>query len=164
MSLLVLGLVTRMGTGVASAQGPDDALERAARESAVVAVAVDGVAEPIRGILRDVSGAGVTIDSDGVLRHLEMVTVRRIDRKGDSLVNGTLIGAAVLGGWCAVVCGQGSRKPLSYAAVVLGNAAIGAAFGAVIDLGRTGQTTVYRRPLDVRAARSGAAMHVTFRF
>lgn len=161
--VLLVGLLVGAAGTVAFAQTAD-ALSRSVRDSAVVTVTFDGEAEPVRGILRDISDSALTLDTDGGLRHFEMATVRKVDRKGDSLVNGTLIGAIVLGGWCAAVCGQGTGGSLSYGAVVVGNAAIGAGIGALIDAARDGQTTVYRRPMERQARRSGATIRVTFRF
>ena len=55
------------------------------------------------------------------------------------VVNGAVIGAAVLGGLCALNCGQGLDSTHDLPMVVLANAGWGALFGALIDLkiGRT---------------------------
>jgi hypothetical protein len=112
-----------------------------------------------RGV--EVSGTLVRLDPDSILlliggveHRLEAARVRRIDRRGDSLRNGALIGAAVgvamgllaagmsdcpgtdPGGGCA-----GTRA----AALVL-STGIYAAVGAGIDALVVGRTTVYEAP------------------
>jgi hypothetical protein len=86
---------------------------------------------------------------------LPLSDVSRIERRGDSLKNGAVIGAAVMGAWCAVICGQGlsstSRLPL----VVAANAAIGALIGAGLDAARTGRTTIYVH--DGQTSRNGGS-------
>jgi hypothetical protein len=55
------------------------------------------------------------------------------DRDRDSLKNGAIIGAVVLGAWCAVVCGQGLDDASQLPLAVLASAGMGAAIGAGID-------------------------------
>lgn len=80
------------------------------------------------------------------LRDIPMTTVRSIDRQGDSLKNGAIVGAAVLGGLCALACLQGVDNREQYAGVLAINTAYGALIGLFIDWRIHGTTTVYRAP------------------
>lgn len=80
------------------------------------------------------------------LRDIPMTTVRSIDRQGDSLKNGAIVGAAVLGGFCALACLQGVDNREQYAGVLAINTAYGALIGLFIDWRIHGTTTVYRAP------------------
>lgn len=55
------------------------------------------------------------------------------DHDKDSLKNGAVIGAVVLGTWCLIVCGQGLDSSGQLPAAVAVNAGLGALIGATID-------------------------------
>ena len=55
------------------------------------------------------------------------------DHDRDSLKNGAVIGAVVLGTWCLIVCGQGLDSSGQLPAAVAVNAGLGALIGATID-------------------------------
>lgn len=141
-------------------------LEQAATTGAAVSVIVEGESTPIRGHLRTVTQSTIVLDVEGKPANITLDRVSRIDRDGDSLTNGILIGASILGGWCALVCGQGSGDPFSYGAIVAGNAAIGGLIGAWADATRNGTTTVYRRAskAGVRLAFSGRGVALAVGF
>src|SRR3954471_14724080 len=61
----------------------------------------------LRGRLLELTPESLTILVDGRRMDVPIDRVLRIETMRDSLKNGALIGAAVLGGWCAIVCGQG---------------------------------------------------------
>jgi hypothetical protein len=63
----------------------------------------------------------------------------------DSLKNGAIIGAVVLGTWCAIVCGQGLDSPGKLPLAVLVAAGEGAAIGAGIDAMHSRKTGIYFR-------------------
>jgi hypothetical protein len=67
----------------------------------------------------------------------------QIDRRGDSVKNGAWIGALVLGGLCAAVCGQGVDDSSQLVPAVAVNAGLGALLGAFLDWGHTGRTTIF---------------------
>ena len=54
-------------------------------------------------------------------------------RRNDPVWNGAVIGALVLGIWCARVCGQGLDSPQQLLPAVAANAGFGALIGAGID-------------------------------
>jgi hypothetical protein len=72
--------------------------------------------------------------------------VLRIQKSGDSLWNGALIGGIVLGVWCAMICGQGLNEAGQLPTTVVVNGAVGALIGAGIDAMHKGRTTIYTRP------------------
>src|SRR4029450_3523613 len=76
--------------------------------------------------------------------------VLRIDGTHDSVLNGAAIGAAILGGMCAINCGQGldSRDDLPKA--ILASAGWGALFGAIVDARREGRHAIYIKPAGTR--------------
>lgn len=51
----------------------------------------------------------------------------------DSVMDGALVGAVVLGAWCAIVCGQGLDNAGQLPLAVLAAAGYGALIGAGID-------------------------------
>ena len=80
-----------------------------------------------------------------------------------------IIGAAVLAGWCALICPQGldgySSRQLPYILAV--NTALGAAIGAGIDAMHVGRTTIYQTGESVATRRSAgvrAFLSKGFRF
>ena len=60
---------------------------------------------------------------------------RTTDRDKDSLKNGAIIGAIVMGTWCAIICGQGLDRTSQLPLAVAAGAGIGALMGAGIDSG-----------------------------
>ena len=149
----------------AAAQGPASVQIRSV--SAVYVRSVGG--DEARGQLLRLGPDTLTLLEQGTSRDIPLATITRIDARGDSVKNGAIIGAAVLGAWCALICPQGldgySNDQLPY---ILGvNIALGAAVGAGIDAMHVGRTTIYqaggvtpeRRPPGVKATLSR-----TFRF
>ena len=63
----------------------------------------------------------------------------------DSLKNGAIIGAVVLGAWCAIICGQGLDSPGKLPLAVLVAAGEGAAIGAGIDAMHSRKMGIYFR-------------------
>ena len=117
-----------------------------------------------RASLIDLTEHDVEIERYGRREVLRLDDIVRIDRTDDSLGNGALIGAIVLGGWCALVCGQGLDSDASGGGVVVAIAALGAVLGAGIDALRYDHSPVYppRRDAGLGAAR-GRTVAVAFR-
>lgn len=99
-----------------------------------------------RGQLLRLGPDTLTILEQGSSRDIRLVDVTRIDVRGDSVKNGVIIGAAILAGWCAVVCPQGldgySSRQLPY--LLAFNTALGAVVGAGIDAMHVGRTPIYQ--------------------
>jgi uncharacterized protein YcfJ len=96
-----------------------------------------------------------------------LATIARIERDGDSTVDGALIGSAVFGGLCVLTCRQGASSSGHHKQLVLGNAVMGGFFGWLSDGKREGTTVVYRRErrgnIAVTASPSTVALEVRLR-
>ena len=109
-----------------------------------------------RGQLLRLGPDSLTILEQGTSHDIRWTDIARIDARGDSVKNGAIIGAVVLGAWCALICPQGldgySNGQFPY---ILGvNIALGAAVGAGIDGMHVGRTTIYQPPTEIAAGRS----------
>ena len=127
-------------------------------DEVIVKQATSGV--ELRGKLLDLSAGSLSMLIEGRRIELPMAQVLRIDTTRDPLANGALIGAAVLGGLCALNCGQGLSSMDDLPKAVLANAGWGALFGALIDWRIKGRTPIYIKP----GGTSGAALQVRLRF
>ena len=121
---------------------------------AVYVRSVDGAER--RGQLLRLGPDSLTILEQGTSHDIRLTDITRIDARGDSVKNGAIIGAIVLGAWCALICPQGldgySDNQFPY---VLGvNIALGAAVGAGIDGMHVGRTIIYQPSTDIAARRS----------
>lgn len=121
------------------------AVERIVVSGEDVTIQVDGEPEPLRGRLLSIAGAVVIIDTGSTTRAFGFDRVARVERDGDSIVDGALLGAAVLGGLCWLGCGQGATSPGHHKQLMAANALFGGFFGAMADRKKKGTTTVYRR-------------------
>ena len=119
----------------------------------------------ISGTLVKLTPDTVTILVDDRQVTVPLLNVRRVDVGGDSVSNGALIGAVVVGLWCALICGQGLDGDDSAPAAVLINAALGALIGAGIDAARSNRRTIYPSPRHAGGARQlRPALRVSVRF
>jgi hypothetical protein len=118
----------------------------------------------VQGQLLQLGPNTLTLIEQGSSRDIPLSDVSRIDVRGDSIKNGAIIGAVVLGAWCALICPQGldgyNNSQLPY---ILGvNTVLGAFVGAGIDAMHVGRTTIYQaggvtsgpRPAGVKASLS----------
>jgi hypothetical protein len=96
--------------------------------------------------------AALTMEVDGRSFTFPSNEVLRIDVLGNHVARGTVIGGLAIGGWCALVCGQGLDNSGQLAAVVAANGAVGAGVGALIGYNHKTRKTVYA------SAGSGAAV------
>ena len=97
----------------------------------------------IRGWLLQSGPATLSLLDDGTVRDVRLADVARIEQRGDSVKNGAVIGATILGGWCALICPQGLdgyRGQFGYVLAI--DTARGAAIGAGIDAMHVGRTTI----------------------
>lgn len=98
----------------------------------------------VRGNLLDLSADSVTLLIQGERRTLNLNRVRHVRTRPDSLKNGFLIGAAVLGGWCAYVCGQALPDGSDLASAIGINAMFGGLVGIGIDAMNPHRRFLYR--------------------
>jgi hypothetical protein len=114
-------------------------------------VVVAGDHRSIRGRIAEVSADSLVLDKDGGRVGMPFAAVQRIDRLGDSTINGAAIGAA-LGGVSAIsamalACGNTNCADTSAnidPRLTLLGALAGAGIGALIDAAVDRRTTVYR--------------------
>jgi hypothetical protein len=145
-------LITTATTAAAQAARPPKPGEE-------VIVRQTSTGEEIRGQLLALSPESLSLLINGRRVDLPIDVVLRVDATQDPLVNGAVIGAVALGGWCAFVCGQGVSDNGDLAKALVVNFAVGAAIGAGLDALHKGRVPIY-----VRAGKSGAAMQVKVRF
>lgn len=87
--------------------------------------------------------------------------VLRIDARKDGVRNGAIIGGLIMGGLCALSCGQGLDGGFLLYAVSI-NTIFGAAIGAGIDASIAGRTPIYRQP-PASSAQSGRRLAIAKR-
>jgi hypothetical protein len=120
----------------------------------------------IRGQLLRLGPDTLSLLDEGTVRDVRLTDVARIESRGDSVKNGAIIGAAILGGWCALICPQGLDGYAGQFAYVLAiNTALGAAIGSGIDAMHVGRTTIYQ-PLESQSGRrsTGVKAYLSKRF
>lgn len=159
---LVVALLLPALSRAQNAQGKPS---RAVRPAEEVIVIQSGSGEEFRGRLVELSPTTLGLLVNGKRVDLPLESVVRIDGRNDSLKNGALIGAAVMGGLSVVGC-QGFNSGAQCAAGVILNTGIGALIGTGIDALRKGRTTIYSKPAAVAVAPSGrgARVQVKLRF
>lgn len=102
--------------------------------------------ETARGRILELGPATLTLLVGTEQREVPLDHILKIEAPRDSVRNGAIIGAAVMGGWCAIICRQGLDGPGATTQVVLANTVFGALLGAGVDALHAGRTTVYRKP------------------
>ena len=142
---MIIVFVGALASAATAQPTPDPSDELPPVRLAPVTIHTSATGDQVRGHLLDLSDRTLTILEAGQRRSLPLDTVLRIDVDGDSVRNGAIIGAAVLGGWCAIICGQGLSDGGQVVAASLANAGFGALLGAGIDALHQGRTTIFRR-------------------
>jgi hypothetical protein len=143
----------------ALAAGPQDAGRRKVQE---VIVSQSASGEEVRGQLLDLSSRSVSMLVNNQAVEIPIERILRIDVRGDSVKNGAIIGALVVGGWCALVCGE-ALEGGAFPIFVVSEAGLGALIGAGIDAGIKGRTPIYIKPKAAAAQLVPAARGVSFR-
>jgi hypothetical protein len=106
----------------------------------------------IHGQLLQLGPDTLSLLDRGTVRDVKLADVARIESRGDSVKNGAIIGAAILGGWCALICPQGlDGYGRQFGYVLAINTALGATIGAGIDAMHVGRTTIYE-PAEIQSA------------
>jgi hypothetical protein len=116
----------------------------------------------LRGQLLRLGPDTLSLLDEGTVRDVRLADVARIESRGDSVKNGAIIGAAILGGWCALICPQGlDGYGRQFGYVLAVNTALGAAIGAGIDGMHVGRTTIYQ-PVEIQPGRRPAGVKAFF--
>ena len=157
-SALVSLALAVTSAGVASAQPAAASLEDLkSLERATRVTVVDTQLRRFQGTIDDASESLLLLRTGSEIRRFEAAEIRSVHvRREDSLVNGTLLGAAVGGGSTSLLFLDNECRddPVCYKAVVV-YAGLGALAGLVIDALIHGTTVVYsaasqsQRPLRV---------------
>jgi hypothetical protein len=109
----------------------------------------------------------LTILDAGGTRDFKLADVTKIEAPGDSVRNGAVIGAIVLGAWCALICPQGldGYHDSQFGYILAVNTLLGAAVGAGIDGMHVGRTTIYQADTGTALARpSGHKVNLALGF
>jgi hypothetical protein len=123
-----------------------------------VIVTQSGSGEELRGRLVELSPTSMSMLVNGERVDVPIENVLRIDARNDSLKNGTIIGAAIMGGLSALACAEISNAG-GCAMVLATNTGIGALAGAGVDALHKGRTPIY-----IKAGKSEAGLQVRLRF
>ncbi len=97
----------------------------------------------LEGSLLSLSANSVALLVEGNVRTMPLDSVKRIERAGDSSIDGAVIGALLVGGRCAWVCGQGLTSSDQVARAVLTTTAVGALVGWLVDRNHVGRTLIH---------------------
>jgi hypothetical protein len=151
--IVVVALALSAGTVAAGQQ------TRAPRAGEEVIVKQTTSGAELRGRFVELTSDSLSLLVKGRRVDLPLDNVLRVDATHDSIFNGAAIGAAALGGMCALFCGQGLSSSEDLAKAVLVDAGWGALFGALIDAGFKSRTPIY-----IKAGPSGSALQVRLRF
>lgn len=113
----------------------------------------DGSGHEVKGRLLTLAGDALQVEISGLPQSIEFATVQRVQhRHADSLLNGTLIGAAVGGGlvglfwaaWCSDAECDDDDEYIGGSVAIY--SAVGAGIGALCDVMIKGKRTVYEAP------------------
>jgi hypothetical protein len=117
--------------------------------------------EVVHGRIVDLSPESLTIlTADNRRVDMPLDRVLRIEARGDSLKNGAVIGALVLGTVVALTCAEVSDSGGGCITAVALDAGMGALIGAGLDALNGGRSTLYARPA---SAPAGHAASVKFK-
>jgi len=119
-----------------------------------VIVTQSGSGEELRGHIVDLTPESLAILVDGRRVEVPIENVLRIDSTHDSLKNGAIIGAAVMGGLTALSCADVRDAGFCVTGIAV-NTGLGALVGAGIDALHKGRSPIY-----VKAGKSESALQV----
>ncbi len=156
--LVVVVLVTLALSVDAAAQQPVGSFEDlwSRVKSGDTVYVTDASARETTGTFVKVADATLTILVDGQVRDIPSLDVRQVAKRGDSVMNGFLIGVAIGGALgaaaafsnCSGDCGADQQFPP--VVVVIASALEVGGIGALIDYFIKGRTVVYRAATRVR--------------
>jgi hypothetical protein len=140
-SVLVAGLC---GPTVAMAQGTPAAADGWEQSVGTELRVTDGQGRVGKGHLRAITADQLLVVVDGAEVAMPRSTITRIERRGDSLKNGFLIGALLGAVPAAFAVGEVEGNGAQVAVAVVAGMGVYGLIGAGIDAMHSGWTTVYR--------------------
>jgi hypothetical protein len=164
-AILTVAVMALASDAIAQDRRSHAALARLVASGEEVAVHVDGEEDPLRARVESAANGLLTLEDATGRRHLvALPSVARIERAGDTVADGILIGSA-LGPLCFLTCGQGASSSKHLKQLVVANTIMGGVWGWLIDRRTQGTTIVYRRerPTDVVVAISPTAVGLEVR-
>lgn len=125
---------------------------------------LDDAGTETRGTLLRIDPDAIVVATDAGERRFEAVRVKRIQKRGDSLRNGAIIGAVLGAVMSALTAGisdcsgndPGGSCPGSRAAIFILGIGIYSAIGTGIDALITGRTTLYEAPKPAKSSGDGS--------
>jgi len=130
---------------------------------------LDDTGVEVGGRLLELDADGLALLVDDVRRRYDRSNIRRIDRRGDSLRNGAVIGAVIGAGFGALLSGMadcpsgGAGCAAARLSFVIVNTGLYAGMGVGIDALVAGRTTIYVAP-DLRQSSDGTGRQAGVRF
>ena len=152
LALTMLVALTVCPTRASAQEIPAPNLEK------VYVRSIDGF--EIEGRLLRLGPTSLSVFAEGAVRELPLEAVDRIERSGDRLRNGALIGAAVGGTLLSLTLAQAGSD---YLPMVLVGATTYAFIGAGIDAMIPGRTTIYARPRQTASAPGQGRVRLAFK-
>ena len=151
-SAVLMVLIVLVAAPGASAQSPPASEEVFVRMH-------DGV--EMRGNLLSLGSGSLLLFVDGSRREIPVDAVDRIQRRGDRVTNGALIGAAIGASLWGITVAQHGGEMLPYAfGAAIGYGLVGAGVDAMIS----GRTTIYSRPTSAATRAGGKRGGIALRF
>jgi hypothetical protein len=126
-------------------------------EEVIVTQSASG--EELRGRLIDLSPDSLAILVDGRRVDVPIDNVLRIDSTHDSVKNGAIIGASVMGGLAALTCAGYANDARECVTGVVIDTGFGALIGAGIDALHKGRSPIY-----IKAGKSASALQVKLKW
>ncbi|MDP1570924.1 MAG: hypothetical protein Q8L86_13085 [Vicinamibacterales bacterium] len=150
IALLVAALIP----GVVSAQGTGQDWPELNTAGVSTVYVLDDTGVEVSGTLLRLTSDSLVLMVGGVEHRLDAARVKRIQKRGDSLRNGALIGAVVGAAMGLIVAGisdcpgsdPGGSCPATRATAFLVSTGVYAAIGTGIDALVVGRTTLYQAP------------------
>lgn len=170
----VIGMVLVAAPAAGQDASPRAGLNRDALSTVFV---LDDRGAETKGRLLRFDNESIVVLVNGQERQFELARVRKIEKRGDSLKNGTIIGAtvglvlgALTGGMAECKQSDGSFGACgvgTWAAAALMSAGFYGAIGAGIDAAIPGRTTLYQKPASsggLAASGAGASLRFSVRW
>ncbi len=168
MRYAVSSLVFVLATSVAAnAQTASERLQlqRIAATAGEVVILADDGGGSVRGRLIGASDSILELETRSGRKRFDMTSVARVERSGDSIVNGVLRGMGVASVWCTLAC-EANSKGSPRGSAYIGRVALGGLIGGAIDRRFNTSRPIYRRrpapEIHLGVGRPGVSVLVAF--